>query len=139
MADLGLSARQERILRLLVREYTETMRAIGSKTVVERGGLDISSATVRNDMALLERMGFIQQAHTSGGRTPTDAGYRYYVERLMEQPTLSTNEQMLIRHQFHQVEVHLDEWVKLAASVLARVAGNVSVVTTPRARLPKVK
>ena len=57
----------------------------------------------------------------------------------MDQPSLSTNEQMLIRHQFHQVEVHLDEWVKLAASVLARVAGNVSVVTTPRARLPKVK
>ncbi len=139
MVDARLSARQERILRLLVREYTDTMRAIGSKTVVERGGLDISSATVRNDMAMLERLGFIQQAHTSGGRTPTDAGYRYYVERLMDQPSLSTNEQMLIRHQFHQVEVHLDEWVKLAASVLARVAGNVSVVTTPRARLPKVK
>ena len=139
MADVRLSDRQERILRLLVREYTATMRALGSKTVVERGGLDVSSATVRNDMALLERMGFIQQAHTSGGRTPTDAGYRYYVERLMDHPTLSTNEQMLIRHQFHQVEVHLDEWVKLAASVLARVAGNVSVVTTPRARLPRVK
>ncbi len=137
--DMRLSDRQERILRLLVREYTATTRAVGSKTVVERGGLDISSATVRNDMALLERHGFIQQAHTSGGRTPTDAGYRYYVERLMDQPKLSTNEQMLIRHQFHQVEVHLDEWVKLAASVLARVAGNVSVVTTPRARLPRVK
>lgn len=139
MADMRLSERQERILRLLIQEYTGTMRAVGSKTVVERGGLDISSATARNDMALLERFGFIQHAHTSGGRTPTDAGYRYYVERLMEQPTLSTNEQMLIRHQFHQVEVHLDEWVKLAASVLARVAGNVSVVTTPRARLPKVR
>lgn len=139
MVDGRLSERQERILRLLVREYTATTRAVGSKTVVQRGGLDISSATVRNDMALLERFGFIQQAHTSGGRTPTDAGYRYYVERLMDQPSLSTNEQMLIRHQFHQVEVHLDEWVKLAASVLARVAGNVSVVTTPRARLPKVK
>ncbi len=139
MADMRLSERQERILRLLIREYIGTMRAVGSKTVVERGGLDISSATVRNDMALLERLGFIQHAHTSGGRMPTDAGYRYYVERLMEPPALSTNEQMLIRHQFHQVEVHLDEWVKLAASVLARVAGNVSVVTTPRARLPKVK
>jgi heat-inducible transcriptional repressor len=134
-----LSERQERILRLLVREYIATMRAVGSKTVVERGGFDFSSATVRNDMAALERLGYIQQAHTSGGRTPTDAGYRYYVERLMDQPMLSTNEQMLIRHQFHQVEVHLDDWIKLAASVLARVAGNVSVVTTPRARLPRVK
>jgi len=139
MAEMRLSERQERILRLLVREYIATMRAIGSKTVVERGGFDFSSATVRNDMAALERFGYIQQAHASGGRTPTDAGYRYYVERLMDQPTLSTNEQMLIRHQFHQVEMHLDEWVKLAASVLARVAGNISVVTTPRARLPKVK
>ena len=139
MTAIRLSERQERILRLLVREYTESTRAVGSKTLVERGGLDISSATVRNDMALLERFGFIQQAHTSGGRTPTDAGYRYYVARLMGSPALSTNEQMLIRHQFHQVEVQLDEWVQLAASVLARVAGNVSVVTTPRARLPKVK
>jgi heat-inducible transcriptional repressor len=134
-----LSERQEQILRFLIREYTTTVRAVGSKTIVERGGLDVSSATVRNDMALLERLGFVQQAHTSGGRSPTDAGYRYYVERLMDPPALSTNEQMLIRHQFHQVEMHLDEWVKLAASVLARVAGNVSVVTTPRARLPRVK
>jgi heat-inducible transcriptional repressor len=134
-----LSERQEHILRFLIQEYTATVRAVGSKTIVERGGLDVSSATVRNDMALLERFGFIQQAHTSGGRSPTNAGYRYYVERLMSAPTLSTTEQMLIRHQFHQVEVHLDEWVKLAASVLARVAGNVSVVTTPRARLPRVK
>lgn len=139
MADGHLSERQERILRLLVHEYTTSMRAVGSKTVVERGGMDVSSATVRNDMALLERLGYIQQMHTSGGRMPTDTGYRYYVERLMAQPDLSTNEQMMIRHQFHQVEVHLDEWVKLAASVLARVSGNVSVVTTPRARLPKVK
>jgi heat-inducible transcriptional repressor len=139
MADMRLSDRQERVLRLLVREYIATMRALGSKTLVERGGFDVSSATVRNDLAMLERLGYIHQAHTSGGRTPTDAGYRYYVERLMDHPTLSTNEQMLIRHQFHQVEVHLDEWVKLAASVLARVAGNVSVVTTPRARLPRVK
>jgi heat-inducible transcriptional repressor len=134
-----LSERQEQILRFLIEEYTATVRAVGSRTIVERGGLDVSSATVRNDMALLERFGFVHQAHTSGGRSPTDAGYRYYIERLMASPTLSTTEQMLIRHQFHQVEVHLDEWVKLAASVLARVAGNVSVVTTPRARLPRVK
>jgi heat-inducible transcriptional repressor len=134
-----LSERQEQILRFLIQEYTATVRAVGSKTIVERGGFEVSSATVRNDMALLERLGFVHQAHTSGGRAPTDAGYRYYVERLMEPPGLSTTEQMLIRHQFHQVEVHLDEWVKLAASVLARVAGNVSVVTTPRARLPRVK
>ncbi len=139
MANVPLSERQERILRLLVREYTLTTRAVGSKTVVERGGLEYSSATVRNDMAMLERLGFIHQLHTSGGRVPTDIGYRYYVERLMGRPVLPTNEQMMVRHQFHQVEVHLDEWIKLAASVLARMAGNVAVVTTPRAHLPRVK
>jgi len=139
MVNAPLSDRQERILRLMVREYADSMRAVGSKTVVERGGLAYSSATVRNDMAMLERLGFIEQKHTSAGRIPTDAGYRYYVERLMVHQGLPTNEQMMIRHQFHQVEVHLDEWVKLAASVLARVAGNVAVVTTPRAHLPRVK
>ena len=141
MVNIPLSDRQERILRLMVREYaaSSSMRAVGSKTVVERGGLEYSSATIRNDMAMLERLGFIEQKHTSGGRIPTDAGYRYYVERLMDRPTLPTTEQMMIRHQFHQVEVHLDEWVKLAASVLARVAGNVAVVTTPRAHLPRMK
>ncbi len=141
MVNIPLSERQERILRLMVREYaaSTSMRAVGSKTVVERGGLEYSSATIRNDMAMLERLGFIEQKHTSGGRIPTDAGYRYYVERLMDRPTLPTTEQMMIRHQFHQVEVHLDEWVKLAASVLARVAGNVAVVTTPRAHLPRMK
>lgn len=131
-----LTERQEHLLRLIVHEYVSAGRAVGSKSLVETYGLPLSSATIRNEMAELERTGLISQPHTSAGRVPTDRGYRYYVEHLIGEPCLSPTEQTTIRHQFRQVEMELEGWMQLAVSVLAHRTGNVSVVTAPRAHTP---
>ncbi len=127
-----LSDRQRAILRLIVQEYVATGKPVGSKALVERFGLGLSSATIRNEMAELEAAGVLQSPHTSGGRVPTDAGYRYFVHHLMGEVELPSSDQIMIRHQFRQVEVRLDQWMELAAATLAGAAGNVSVVTAPR-------
>jgi heat-inducible transcriptional repressor len=99
---------------------------------VEGYGLGVSSATIRNEMAYLEELGYMAQPHTSAGRVPTEKGYRYFVERLMRESQLGMEEQRTIRHQFHQVGVDLEQWMRLAASVLARTAQSAAVVTSLR-------
>ncbi|MEJ7837662.1 MAG: heat-inducible transcriptional repressor HrcA [Thermomicrobiales bacterium] len=130
--NVALTERQRAILKLIVQEYVATGRPVGSKTLTERYSVGVSSATIRNDMVELENAGFIQQQHTSGGRIPTDSGYRYFVHYLMGTAELSSGDQIMIRHQFRQVEFHLDQFVDFAASVLAETAGAVSIVSAPR-------
>jgi heat-inducible transcriptional repressor len=130
--NVALTERQRAILKLIVQEYVASGRPVGSKTLTQRYPVGVSSATIRNDMVELENAGFIQQPHTSGGRVPTDAGYRYFVHYLMGSAELSSGDQIMIRHQFRQVEFHLDQFVDFAASVLAETAGNVSIVSAPR-------
>jgi heat-inducible transcriptional repressor len=84
-ADIELSERQRRILRGVVESYVETGQPVGSRTLVERTGLDVSSSTVRSELAELESRGFLTHPHTSAGRVPTERGYRYYADRLLEQ------------------------------------------------------
>ncbi|MGC9358129.1 MAG: heat-inducible transcriptional repressor HrcA, partial [Anaerolineae bacterium] len=128
-----LTPRQSTLLRYIVREHVRTVNPVASGTVVERYRLDISPATVRNEMARLEELGYLWQPHTSAGRVPTEHGYRYFVERLMEEQTLSLVEQRTIAHQFYQARDHIEEWVPLAASVLARTTRSAALVTAPKA------
>ena len=134
-----LTRRQRAILKIIVQEYVHTGRAVGSKSITERYPLGVSPATIRNEMAELEAAGYVQHLHTSGGRVPTDTGYRYFVHRLMGDVELPSADQIMIRHQFSQVEVRLEQWLELAASVLAESAGNVSVVTAPRPTVPRLR
>jgi heat-inducible transcriptional repressor len=134
-----LTARQRAVLELIVHEYVQTGRAVGSKTLTERYPVGVSSATIRNEMAELESTGYISHLHTSGGRVPTDQGYRYYVHHLMRAPELPAGEQIMIRHQFRQAEVQLEGWMELAATTLAEIAGNVSVVTAPRTAVARLR
>jgi heat-inducible transcriptional repressor len=90
-------------------------------------------------MAALEEVGLLQVLHTSGGRVPTDAGYRFYVHHLMGQVELPPGDQIMIRHQFQQAADHLDGWVELAATVLAATSGNVSIVTAPRTAISRLR
>jgi len=131
--ELDLSLRQQEILRSLVHEYVATATPVGSGTVRRVGGLDVSSATIRNELVILEELGYVAQPHTSAGRCPTVLGYRYYVERLMDDTELPVPEQRLIRHQFHQIRLDLDQWMRLTAAVLARIGHSASLVTPPRA------
>lgn len=127
-----LSQRKEQILRALVEEYIHTATPVASETLVRKYGLSFSSATVRHELAGLEEAHLIQQPHTSAGRVPTDLGYRYFVEHLMQESALTLDEQRLIRHQFYQVQDHLDQWVGLTASVMARLLHSAAVMTQPR-------
>ena len=124
--------RQREVLKILVREYIATGVAVGSSAIAERYPTKISSATVRSEVSRLEDEGYLIQPHTSAGRLPTDKGYRFFVEQLMDEVRISPEERRTIQHQFHQVRLQQEQWLKLAAAVLAHSARTASLVTAPR-------
>jgi heat-inducible transcriptional repressor len=126
-----LSDRQETVLALVVHEYIDNAHPVGSKRLVDKYSLGVSSATVRNDMAALTERGYLRQPHTSAGRIPTERGYRYFVGRLLGDTDLPESEKRLISHQFHQTTPEVDQWVRLAATVLAQHSKVASLVTAP--------
>ena len=136
---IPLSQRKQQILRALVEEYIHSATPVASETLVRKYAMNFSSATVRHELAGLEEAHLIYQPHTSAGRVPTDLGYRFFVEHLMEESALSLEEQRLIRHQFYQVQDQLDQWVRLTASVMARLLHSAAVMTSPRADVGRLK
>lgn len=130
-----LTERQENILALIVREYTNNPTPVGSKTLVERYFSSLSSATVRNDMSRLEELGLLSAPHTSAGRVPTEAGYRYFVKRLLSahERELPADEKRTIAAQFNNVAHDMESWLRLSVAVLARVSSGAALVTPPRA------
>jgi heat-inducible transcriptional repressor len=126
-----LTDRRSTLLNLIIEEYVDTALPVGSKYIVSKHDMPVSSATVRAEMARLEDEGYISQPHTSAGRVPSDKGYRYYVESLMAEETLAWEERETIRHQFHQTERAMEQWFQLAAAVLAHSVSNFAVVTSP--------
>lgn len=136
-----LSERQKLVLALLVRDYVETAEPISSGRLVSNFHLDVSSATVRNEMAVLEQRGFLFQPYTSAGRVPTKEGYRYYVQQLMGENQLPAHIQEMIRHQFYQARHDVDDWLSLSASVLAQHSQGAAIVTplhTEKARFKHI-
>ena len=134
-----LTSRQQLLLSLVAREYVSTAAPVGSKGLTEKFRLGISSATIRNELARLEELGYLSHPHTSAGRQPTDKGYRYFVERLMDDTELPITEQRTISHQFHQVRQDVEQWMKLAAAVLARTARNAALITAPQSTNARFK
>lgn len=134
-----LTERQERILAMVVRTFIETGKPVGSRALVEHFGLDFSSATVRNDFAALGELGYVAQLHTSAGRIPTERGYRYFVQKLLGEFHLPLHERQMIRHQFHQARLELEQWMRLSAAILARTSGSASFVTAPQVRANRFK
>ncbi|MCE7937976.1 hypothetical protein DCC79_00965 [bacterium] len=126
--DAQLTDRQQRILALVVHEHVQAAQPVASGSLVRRYDLGVGTATVRSELAVLESLGLLMQPHTSAGRVPTVAGYRYFVEHLMRAAELPVNERRTIRHQFHQAGTDLDRWMRLAAAVVARVSGVVGLV-----------
>jgi heat-inducible transcriptional repressor len=129
-----LSERQRTVLRAVVEDYVISATPVGSKSLVSRWGMAVSSATIRSTMAELEALGLLSHPHTSAGRVPSDLGYRFYVETLMREADLDRADRLMIRHQFSQVELTSNEWLRLAASILATSTRSASVVTPARAR-----
>lgn len=126
-ADL-LTPRQRRLLALVVRDHVRSAQPVASGGLLRQHDLPFSAATIRHDLGLLEDLGFLSQPHTSAGRVPTVAGYRYFVEHLMERAELPLAERETIRHQFHQAGPDLERWLRLSAAVLARSCGLAALV-----------
>jgi len=130
---LDLTERQKTLLLLIIRDYIESAQPIGSKRLAEHYHLDLSSATIRNEMSALTEMGYLRQPHTSAGRVPSEEGYRYFVSQMVNNAELPQAVQHTISHQFHQSRADMDQWMTLAASILAYQSQGVSVITAPHA------
>lgn len=126
-----LTARRQAILKFVIDKYITGATPVPSQSVVDECNLNVSPATIRNEMAFLEHEGYLIKPHTSAGSIPSDKGYRYYVESLKE-ANLALNDRMFFDHLFHQVEDELDAWLSLAATLLSQATRNVAVVTVPR-------
>ncbi|MGQ9502836.1 MAG: HrcA family transcriptional regulator, partial [Anaerolineae bacterium] len=134
-----MTPRCQTILRLVISEYIRTATPVGSKAIRELYHLDVSPATIRNEMAWLEERGYLTHPHTSAGRVPTEKGYRYFVEKLMGESDLPTAERRTISHQFHQTQLDMEQWMRLAAAVLAHRARGAALVTSPRSAPSSLK
>jgi heat-inducible transcriptional repressor len=129
-----LDLRTQAILRAVIEEYVTTATPVGSQALVDRYSLGVSSATVRSILAELEANGLLTHPHTSAGRIPTDAGYRFFVESIAESVPLPAVEQLMIRHQFGQVEFASEHWFRLAATTLASVTRSAGLATPAKPR-----
>jgi len=128
-----LSERQKNLLLIIIRAYIDAAQPVGSNRLAEHYHLDLSSATIRNEMSALTEMGYLRQPHTSAGRVPTEEGYRYFVSQMINQAELPTSVRQTISHQFHQASPDVEQWMHLAASVLAHQSQGASVISAPRA------
>ncbi len=133
-----LLPRSGKILKYIVGEYIDRVEPVPSQDIAENADIGVSPATIRNEMAYLEREGYLIRPHTSAGCIPSDAGYRYYVQEI-QNAMLPWEERRRISHTFHQVEKEVEAWVSLTATLLARSAQNVAVVSLPKSTDCKLK
>jgi len=135
---VGPDDRKLSVLRAIVEDYVLTQEPVGSKALVERHQLNVSPATVRNDMAALEDEGFLKQPHTSAGRVPTDRGYRLFVDRLSTVKPLSSAERRAMERLLVGA-VDLDDVVHRAVRLLAQLTRQVAVVQYPSLSRSRVR
>lgn len=134
-----LDERKRKILQAIIDDYIDTAEPIGSRTIARKHELGLSSATIRNEMADLEEMGFLAQPHTSSGRVPSDKGYRLYVDQLMQTHELTLGEIEMIRAAMETKINELTQLIKQASSVLSRFTKYTSMATTPQMKTSTIK
>ena len=127
----GLDKRKAYILATVVYEYIATAEPVGSQTLTQKYQLGVSSATVRNEMAELEAEGYLVQPHTSAGRIPSDAGYRTYVDRLMQPEELNSDDRRRIRDELRDASRQLDDIIDSTTRLLGRLSNNLAFITKP--------
>src|SRR5574344_1769766 len=127
-----LDDRKKKILQAIVEEYIETAEPVSSKAIVEKYAVDYSSATIRNDMAELEKIGLLDKPHTSAGRIPSAQGYRYYVDQLINYNDISIQEVKYIQSQLETKVNQIEDLIKIATSTLSEVTHYTSVGVGPR-------
>ena len=128
---MTLDERKANILRAVVEEYVETAQPVGSSHVAKAPGMKVSSATVRNDMAVLEAEGYLAQPHTSAGRVPTEKGYRFFVDSLSGPGQLAGADAQQVRHFFNQAHGELEQMLQDTSRLLAGLTHYAAVVVGP--------
>lgn len=126
-----LNQREKQILRSIVQQFILTATPVGSRNISKKYDIGFSPATVRNIMADLEESGFVNHPHTSAGRVPTDKGYRYYVDSLMDIERLNTKEKGLIEESLNIIANETDELVKITSRLLSSITKQIACVTYP--------
>ena len=136
-----LTERQELILKIIVADYTRTATPIASEAVARSEGLDVSSATVRNDVAALREQGYLANPHTSAGSVPLDKAYRFFVESIepVTDTAIPQSARESARRQLQNILQNLDEWANVSAAVLSGLVGNMAIATFPKARETRVR
>ena len=131
-----LDDRKRKILLAIIRNYLETGEPVGSRTISKYTDLNLSSATIRNEMADLEELGYILQPHTSAGRIPSDKGYRFYVDSLMGEKMQEVEE---MKEMLFDKADKMENLLQQVAKLLAVNTNYATMVTTPQYRSKKVK
>jgi len=128
---MTLDERKRQILQSIIKDYVETAEPVGSRAVVRKHDLKISAATVRNEMADLEEMGYLEQPHTSAGRIPSEQGFRYYVDCMMENETLSDDQLEELRKAITSSVRDLDQVIAHVAQFLSQITRYTSFIIVP--------
>ena len=134
-----LDDRKTAILRAVVEEYIATAQPVGSAHIANNRDLAVSSATVRNEMAALEREGFLTHPHTSAGRIPTDKGYRFFVDNLVPNGVLGSLEQAKVGSFFESAHFRLEETLQRTSMLLTQLTNYASVVIGPTVEIAVVR
>jgi heat-inducible transcriptional repressor len=136
---VGLNARKNLILKAVVDDYIGTAEPVGSKSLVNKYSFNVSPATIRNEMAELEELGYLEQPHTSAGRVPSDKGYRAYVDHLLQVEDLPQKEAEVIRSYLRENMDEVTQLIRRAASVLSEKTDYTSLVLSPQYRKSHLK
>ena len=134
-----LDERKKKILQAIVEEYINTAEPVSSGSLVKRHGLDFSSATIRNDMAHLEEIGFLDKPHTSSGRVPSAKGYRYYVDELVKEDNISLEEIKYIQSKLQTKVNEIEELTKIATSTLSEITHYTTVAVGPKNNMQMIE
>jgi heat-inducible transcriptional repressor len=137
--EMTLDDRKRIILHAIIDDYIDTAEPIGSRTIARKHELGLSSATIRNEMADLEEMGYLAQPHTSSGRVPSDKGYRLYVDQLMQVQDLNTEEIEKIKAAMETKINELSQLIRQASAVLSRFTKYTSMAITPQMKTSSIK
>ncbi len=127
----GLTDREKVILRYIIEDFIQTANPVGSRYISKKTDINLSPATIRNVMSDLEELYYITHPHTSGGRVPTDKGYRYFVDELMDLEPLKQNEKSKIKKAIDEMEASGDEIFKETSKILGRLTKEISIVSQP--------
>jgi heat-inducible transcriptional repressor len=132
MSNEELNEREKNILRFIIQQFILTANPVGSRNITKRYDIGFSPATVRNIMSDLENSGFIDHPHTSAGRIPTDKGYRFYVDSLMDVQKLHSSEMGLINKSLDSTLTETDELLRVASNLLSSITHQIACVTYPK-------